>query len=172
MANPSHVFESLGRQHNRADFSCGVQELDVYLQRQARQDAQRNIAAVFVLRDVDSDLIAGYYTLSACSITPENLPDELASRLPRYRSFPAALIGRLAVDSRYQGQALGELLLIDALHRVLAQVFQIATMAVVVDAKGDRARTFYERYGFERFANEPYRLFITMSTIAELFGEE
>ncbi|HET7501776.1 MAG TPA: hypothetical protein VFK02_12250 [Kofleriaceae bacterium] len=42
----------------------------------------------------------------------------LEAKLPRY-PMPAALIGRLAIDTRAQGRRLGEQLLIDALHRVV-----------------------------------------------------
>jgi len=65
---------------------------------------------------------------------------------------------------------LGEFLLMDALHRSCSQSQVIAAMAVVVDAQDDTARSFYERYGFIRFPELPYRLFLPMKTIASLFG--
>jgi GNAT superfamily N-acetyltransferase len=66
-----------------------------------------------------------------------------------------------------RGQGFGELLLLDALHRCHA-LDQLGAVAVVVDAKDDAARAFSERYGFWRFADDAYRLFIPMVTIARL----
>jgi ribosomal protein S18 acetylase RimI-like enzyme len=84
---------------------------------------------------------------------------------------PAILIGRLAVDRRYRGQGLGRLLLVDALLRSLAISRQVGAMAVVVDAKDDAARSFYEQYGFTRFVDHDNRLFLPMATIAQLERE-
>ena len=116
--------ESLAASHRRAEFGCGNEALDRYLHRQAGQDARRLVAAVFVLYDAEADLIAGYYTLNASSIAPTDLPAELARKLPRYEALPAVLLGRLAVDARYQGQGLGALLLFDALKRAPAPALE------------------------------------------------
>lgn len=159
--------EPLGLQYNRAAFCCGVEALDVYLQRQASQDARKYIAAPFMLVDRSSGIIAGYYTLSAMSINISDLPPEITKKLPKYQVLPATLLGRLAIDKNYQGKGLGELLLTDALRRAWRS--EIATMAVVVDAKDEPARHFYERYQFARLSNYPNRLFLPMATIAKIF---
>lgn len=161
------VFEPLG-DHDRAAFSCGSEPLDRYLKQQASQDLRRRVAAVFVAREPTVAAIAGYYTLAAFGITPASLPPEMTKRLPRYDQLPATRIGRLAVDRRYQGQGLGRLLLMHALEQSYRQAPQIAALAVVVDAKDDNARRFYERYGFARFLDEDYRLFLPMLTIGQL----
>ena len=168
MTAARYQFEPLDRHHDRAAFSCGVPELDRYLQRQARQDVQRHVAAVFVLLDGEEGKIAGYYTLSATVIGLSDLLDDLARRLPRYPDLPAVLLGRLAVDSHYQGQRLGEVLLMDALTRALTQSQQIAALAVIVDAKNEAAVGFYQRYGFQQLVGQPRRLFFPMQTIAAL----
>ena len=162
--------EPLGPHHDRAAFSCGDDALDRYLRQQAGQDARRRLAAPFVLIERATGRIAGYYTLSAANIQSVERPDDMVRRLPRYRTYPAVLIGRLAVDAHFQGQRIGELLLLDTLRRSLAASQQIAAMAVIVDAKNDAARAFYERYGFRRLADQPYRLYLPMATAAELLG--
>ena len=166
MASDPYRVEPLGEQHDRAGFSCGVDALDHYFRHQAGQDVRRKLAAVFVLHDTAAGAVVGYYTLSATSIEPSSLPPAIAKRLPRYADLPAVLLGRLAVDTRYRGRGFGELLMTDALRRSLAQSDQIAAMAVVVDAKDETARRFYEKYGFRRFADDEHRLFISMSDIA------
>jgi len=160
--------EQLDRHHNRAAFSCGVEALDRYLHQQAGQDQRRALSVPYVLVDVAMGTVAGYYTLSTFSIVPASLPGAMARKLPRYEAFPAILVGRLAVDRRYHGQGFGRLLLMDALLRSPEISRRVGAMAVVVDAKDDAARSFYERYGFTRFLDHEYRLFLPMATIAQL----
>lgn len=166
----AYAIEPLNAQHNRADFQCGVAALERYLREQAGQDIRRRIAAPFVLHDKDTGRIAGYYTLAATAIQLEELPPELTKRLPKYPLLPATLLGRLAVDERYQGQGLGTFLLFDALWRSL--VSEIASMAVVVDAKDDRASAFYEYHQFIPFPEQPRRLYLPMPSIARLFSDD
>lgn len=158
------------RKHHRAAFSSGSAPLDHYLQHQAGQEARRHIAVTFALVDTEHQALAGYYTLSATSIRLGELPPDLAEKLPRYPLVPATLLGRLAIDAGYQGKGLGEFLLMDALQRSCTQSQAIASMAVVIDAKGEGAVRFYERYGFIKFPEQSYRLFLPMKTIARLFG--
>ncbi len=162
-----YLIEPLGSHHNRAAFSCGIEPLDIYFQRQARQDVRKRMAALFILLDKSSGAVAGYYTLSSIGINMGELPTEITKKLPKYPIAPATLLGRLAVDKNYQGKGLGEILLMDALHRSLRS--EIASMAVAVDAKDDLARSFYEHYQFIRFPNFPYRLFLPMTLIEKMF---
>lgn len=161
--------EPLGKVHDRAAFYCGISALDSYLKKQAGQDARRFAAAPFVLCEGDSVAVLGYYTLSAVSIDLGALPEETAGKLPRYPDVPAALIGRLAVDERRRGERLGEYLLLDALHRSWRMAGEIAAAAVVVEAKDERARRFYEAYDFRIFPDQPERLFLPMKMVGQLF---
>lgn len=163
-----YLIEPLGPHHDRSAFCCGVESLDTYFQRQAGQDARKYVAAPFVLVDTSSGKVAGYYTLSAMSISISDLPPQITKKLPKYPVLPATLLGRLAVEQNYQGKGLGERLLMDALHR--SWQTEIATMAVVVDAIDESACSFYQRYQFTRLSNYPNRLFLPMATIAKLFG--
>jgi predicted GNAT family N-acyltransferase len=165
----SYIIEPLGDSHDRATFSCGVEELDRYLQRLAGQDIKKRVAAVFVLT-LDGRTIAGFYSLSAHMLKLDELPLEIVKRLPRYPNVPATLLGRLAVGTDFRGRGLGELLLIDALKRSLAGTTQIASAAVVVDAKNEHAREFYQRHEFLALASQPNRLFLLMKTIEQLFS--
>jgi GNAT superfamily N-acetyltransferase len=166
----SIAVEPLGRQHDRTAFHCGAEALDRYLKQQARQDADKRVAAPFVAVRLPDTVVLGYYTLSASVLTLTDLPDELARKLPRYPQLPVTLLGRLAVDQSTKGQGLGEHLLLDALHRSLAHADQIAAMAVVVDAKDESAAAFYRHFGFIPLQTQPSRLFVPMRSIAELLG--
>ncbi len=162
--------EPLGRQHDRSGFSSGVELLDRYLREQAGQDARRRVAIPFVLCEGKSNVVLGYYTLSALGVDVGAWPEDVAKKLPRYPLVPATLLGRLAVDTRLRGKGAGEHLLMDALRRALDTSREVASMAVVVDAKDDNAVQFYRRYGFITFADQPRRLFLPMTVIERLLA--
>lgn len=127
------------------------------------------MAAIFVLVEPPAHQVLGYYTLSSSSIDASLIPPDLAKRLPRYPSLPVTVLGRLARDTHLAGTGAGELLLIDALTKALHATQSIASMAVVVDARDERAEAFYRDFGFALVQHEPRRLFLAMSTIAQLF---
>ena len=162
--------EALDKRHERGGFSCGSGALDRYLQQQARQDADKRVAAPFVLVEPPSTRVLGYYTLSASVIQAKELPDDLADKLPRYPQLPVTLLGRLAVDLTLKNRGIGQFLLMDALWRSLAAATQIAAMAVLVDAKDQAAEAFYAHFGFIPLQQQPARLFLPMKTVAGLFG--
>ena len=110
--------EPLGEKHQRANFSCRVEALDQYLQKQAGQDVAKRVAAAFVITP-DGETIAGFYTLSAHMVNLADLPANIAKKLPRYPSVPATLLGRLAVSKDFRGKGIGELLLMDSFKRIL-----------------------------------------------------
>lgn len=162
---PDLVIEPLGKKHNRAAFSCGTDELDTYLHRQASQDTKRRIARIFVLRSVaDDQTVLGYYTLSALSIDLSSLPSDIAKRLPKH-PVPAALIGRLAVSTKSQGTGFGKVLLADAIKRTLALSDEIAVYAMVVDALNADVEAFYQGFGFTKLSTATNRLFLPLKSI-------
>lgn len=166
----THRIEPLAKHHDRQSFKCGSEALDRYLQQQARQDADKHVAAPFVLVDPPAVTVLGYYTLSASMLSVDEIAPELAKKLPRYPQLPVTLIGRLAVDSQLKGQGRGEFLLMDALHRSLAHAAEIAAMAVVVDAKDEAAEAFYRHFDFAPLQTNPRRLYLPMKTVAALLG--
>jgi predicted GNAT family N-acyltransferase len=161
--------EPLGKGHHRAAFSCGNEALDNYLKTQASQDVLKHVAVCFVLTP-DGKTVAGFYTLSQYSVDLVKLPEDIAKKLPKYPEIPATLLGRLAVGTSFRGQKLGEFLLLDALYRCLQQSSQVASAALVVDAKDEAARRFYEHFDFVALPDTPGRLFLPMRTIEKLFG--
>ena len=155
--------ELLGAQHDRSRFSCGIAALDDYFQNQAGQDTRRSVTRVYIAVDDHTGAIVGFYTLSATSIAWLDIPEHLARKLPRY-PIPAALIGRLAVDRRFQRRNFGKYLLFIALDRIVTLAQQIALFAVVVDAKDGAAADFYARYGFQPLSNRGLRLLLPLAT--------
>ncbi|MBE0473676.1 GNAT family N-acetyltransferase [Rhodoferax sp.] len=144
MQSTSWQVQALQEEHERQTFSCASRALDRYLQRQARQDSEKRVAAVFALVQPPAAKVLGYATLSASTLPANEVPPELARKLPRYPQLPVTLLGRLAVDQGLKGQGMGEFMLMDALHRSVQAAAGIAAMTVVVDAKDALAADFYQ----------------------------
>jgi ribosomal protein S18 acetylase RimI-like enzyme len=155
-------FEVLSAGHDRDGFGCGDDALDRYFKTQVTQDIRRRITNCFVAVEAATKQVAAYYTLSAASIPLIDLPPEEGKRLPRYPTLPAVRIGRLAVDQRFQRRGLGELMLVNAVHRILPDA--AVAFALLVDAKNDQAAAFYQRYGFRPIAGKPRTLFLPLAT--------
>lgn len=155
--------EPIQKRHKVKSFDCGEQSLNEYLQKYALKNDQRNISKTFVLIDNDVQII-GYYSVCASSVEFSELPDDVMERLPKY-PVPAALIARLAVDSSEQGNDYGARLLIDALHRIVQTSEEFGIKVVIVDALHEKARAFYERFGFLSFPGNDLKLFLPVETI-------
>lgn len=161
-------FEPLGK-HDRAAFACENIALTDYIKKQAAQDVSRNAAAVYVAT-LDGKSILGYYTLSQYSIQLDEIPEQVAKKkFAKYKTISATLLGRLARDISVKGSETGELLLLDALFRALELSKEVASSAVVVDAKDKKSAAFYMKYGFIELQNTERRLFIPMATVEQLF---
>lgn len=143
-------------------FDCGVEELNRYLQRYALQAQSGDGARSYVT--FLGDRIAGYYTLAYGSVEFESAPERMIKGLARH-PVPVIILARLAVDCRSAGQGLGTELLRDALIRTLSAADIAGLRAVVVDSKGDGAKRFYEKFGFEPFPERPYRLFLILKNV-------
>jgi GNAT superfamily N-acetyltransferase len=156
----------LSRKHDRENFDCGSDALNVFLRATARQHQDRGISRTFVLVDPESAAptrIIGYFTLSACEGIASDLPASLARRLPR--NLPAVLLGRLAVDRQFQRRGYGGALLVEAIRRVALTATQIGIAGLFVDAKDDQAAAFYRKFGFVPLPSNACRLFLPLSTL-------
>ena len=155
----------LGPGHDRAAFDCGSDPLNLYLREQVTQDIRRHVTFCFVAL-AEEGRIAGFYTLASASFLTSDLPDNIRRKLPRYPTVPAVRLGRLAVDNSFKGQGLGGALLADALTRAVHS--DIASYAMIVEAKDAEASAFYRHYGFIAFPDKPLILFLPLATVRSL----
>jgi ribosomal protein S18 acetylase RimI-like enzyme len=136
--------------HDRGQFTCESEPLTRYLRERARKESAAKATACFVIVPRSAPRrIAGYYTLSAANVLFAQLPARLAKSQPRYTHLPATLLGRLARDNTFKGAGIGGLLMMSVFTRVCASSQEIGSVALVTDPKDEKARQFYERYGFE-----------------------
>jgi ribosomal protein S18 acetylase RimI-like enzyme len=153
--------QALGK-HERAAFASGNDRIDTYFRNFVSQDVKRNYAHCYVLFEKQTERVAGFYSLSATNIPLTEIPSDLARKLPRYPTVPAALIGWLGRDIEFRGQEIGALLLRDAIVRVATS--NIGVHALCADAIDKAALTFYRRFLFTPFAGRPMSLFLPLAT--------
>ena len=152
----------LTKDHDRNSFDCGVPALNDYLKKYALQNQKKNAARTYVV--TRGNRIVGYYSLAYGSVSLDEAPQKVKSGLPRH-PVPVILLARLAVDSAEQGSGLGAALLKDALLRTI-QAAEIAGLrAMLVHAKDDAAKRFYQKFGFEPSPIDGYHLFLRLSDI-------
>ena len=148
--------------HDRASFRCGEPALDDFLQKYAAQQNAKGISAVFVLVDhVQPSKILGFYTLSAAQVEVQQLSEAERKKLPRYPA-PCFRIGRLARHIEHRGTGLGEVLLGCAVDRCLQARRLVGAYALLVDAKNQEAKSFYEHYGFTACIDTPLTLYLPL----------
>lgn len=150
---------------DQSSFSCGQSILDDWFQRNAGQFQRRDLARVYIARSGSE--ILGFYSLSSHSVHFEDLTHDHAKGLPRM-DVPVVLMGRLAVDQRFQGQGVGAFLLVDALMRVKSLAGQVGVRAVEVHAINDTARCFYKKFGFRSLADSPLHMYLPMHEIRQI----
>jgi ribosomal protein S18 acetylase RimI-like enzyme len=155
------LFEPLDpKKHNRNDFDCGVPDLNRYLQQLANQDQKRGLAKIYAFAD-DATVI-GYYSLTAHSVSRENLPPDAV--LGNYNDIPFLLLGRLAVDKRFQGRGYGDVLIYHACKTTKETAEKVGILGMIVDAKNDKAASFYEGFGFKKIQGNKNRLVLPISS--------
>jgi len=155
--------EPLDRRHRLDAFECGEAALDDWLRRYARQAQGAGSARVFVTTS-DGERVIGYYALAAASVEPDAATARVSKGEPR-RPIPVVLLARLAVDRHHQARGVGRSLLQDAVLRCLGASESIGVRAMLVHAKHDEARAWYEKYGFERSPTDPLHLMVLVKDL-------
>lgn len=164
------AIEPLAKVHQRKAFSCGNERIDRYFREAVTQDIKRRYATCFVARDLETNRVAGFYTLSSSNVPLTAVPEPLASRLPRYPTVPAVLIGWLGRDHSYAGLGLGEALLFDAI-KTIAEA-PIGAHAIFADAIDEKAAAFYAAFGFLPLIERPNSLYLPVGTAQRLLSGE
>jgi len=151
--------EKLSSEHDVSQFHCGEPTLDDWLRRRALQNEESGASRTYVI--CIEDRVVGYYALDVGAVAHDEAPGRIRRNMPD--PIPVMVIGRLAVDATAQGQALGPALLRDAVLRTLQAAEIAGIRAILVHAVSERAKRFYEKWGFIVSPVEPMTLMITMA---------
>lgn len=161
--------QPLAEYHETDGFDSGSALLDDWLRRRARANQASGASRTFVV--CDGNRVVGYYALASGAISTESAPSRFRRNMPE--PVPVVVLGRLAVDCRYQGRGLGRALFRDSARRVAQAADVIGVRGMVVHALSERAEGFYLALGFDPSPSEPMTLMVTLSDIrATLLREE
>ena len=161
------TIEKLRREHALDSFDCGKEDLNRFLKRQAWNSQQAHSAQTYVL--VSELIVLGYYSLAAGSISHDEATERTRKGLARH-PIPVILLARLAVDKTLQGSGFGPALLKDALLRVAEAADTIGARALLVHAKYEDAKGFYEHFNFEQSPSDPIHLLLIMKNLTRVLG--
>ena len=162
------IIVAIGESHDRKAFDCGVVALNDFLQKTAFQHREKGLSNTFVLADDDKpERILGFFTLSFLEVEITAIPKEHSRHLPRQSRLPAAKLARLAVDKTCQGKGYGDILVADAIKRIMNTANDSgAIIGLFVDAKDENTMRFYLRFGFLPLLDSPRKLFIPLKQLA------
>ena len=157
--------EPIAKSHERDSFDCGNAALNEFLRRHARKSHAQGSAKTFLAMDnADGKTILGYYSVSPASVAYARVPNVVTRGLARH-DVPVFRLARLAVSQVAQGQGLGGQLLLAAGRRCLLVAAQAGGVALLIDAKDDRAAQWYARYGALPLLDAPHSLLLPFATI-------
>ena len=140
-------------------FSCGEAELDDWLKRRALTNQINGASRTFVVTGADG-VVHGYYAMAAGAVSHQLATSNIRRNMPD--PVPVIVLARLAVDQKAQGQKLGPTLLRDAIKRAVAVSGDAGVRAVLVHAINERAKGFYEHYGFQASPVHPMTLMLRL----------
>jgi len=152
----------LATSHRLDDFECGEAVLDDWLKRKALSNQSSGASRTFVVADQDGR-VCGYYAMAAGAVSHQLATSRVRRNMPD--PVPVMVLARLAVDRRMQGQHLGASLLQDAVKRAVAVSQNAGVRALLVHALHERARQFYEHYGFQPSSTHPMTLMLRLSSV-------
>jgi len=159
---PELLLERLDAHHDVSAFNSGSDVLDGWLRHHALAAQRMDSARTFVaIRRAD---VVGYFSLTMGSVLRAEAPTKLVRGMPAY-PVGMVLLARLAVDQAEQGSGVGATLLAEALRKAVTAGEAAAARLVVVDAIDEGAAAFYERYGFIRAPEHPFRLYRRMKDV-------
>lgn len=159
--------EAISKSHDRDSFDCGEPPLNEFLRRYARRSHELGGAKTFLAIDKsDGKTVLGYYSLSPASVAYARTPDLIRRGLARH-DVPAFRLARLAVSRAVQSQGLGGELLLAAGRRCLQASSEIGGVAMLIDAKNERAAAWYAARGAIALLDTPLSLLLPLATISE-----
>jgi GNAT superfamily N-acetyltransferase len=170
MTVPAWHEEAITRKHDRGAFDCGDTELNVYLLRYARQSHDQGAAKTFLAIDDHTNVILGFYSLAPASVAYHRVTEAVQRGLARH-DVPGFRLARIAVDRAQQGQGLGGQLLLAAGRRCLMAATVVGGTILIIDAKNDRAASWYVSYGATPLLDTERTLVLPLATIERLLKE-
>lgn len=163
--------------HDRTGFSCGVDRLDSFLKLSAKKQQKNDMTRVYVAVEEGYAIVLGYH---AINLGVMNV-DELARRppgAPAHGELPILFLGQVAVSKSAQSQGIGSILMHHVFEKASRVADEAGCYAIVLDVMSDgdenafeRRRLWYAEFGFQPFASNRARMFMTMKQVRAIVRE-
>lgn len=150
--------EPIAPSHDLSTFDCGAPELNNWLRLRALRNEESGASRSYVL--CIGLRVVGYYWLATGGITHAQAVGRVRRNMPD--PIPVMVIGRLAVDLGWHNRGIGRALLGDAILRTVEAAEIAGIRAILVHAKSEEAKAFYERSGLSASPVEPMTLMISL----------
>jgi GNAT superfamily N-acetyltransferase len=160
--------EKLSPSHDFSHFQSGEPALDDWLRKRALQNEESGASRTYVV--CTGGRVVAYYALAVGAVAHADAPGRVRRNMPD--PVPVMVIGRLAIDQSMQGQGIGPALLRDAVLRTLQAAEIAGIRAILVHAISERAKRFYEKWGFVSSPVEPLTLMITVAEARKAITEK
>ena len=154
-----HAPVPLQPDHIVTGFSCGEESMDAWLRQHALRNQESGASRTFVVTTDDS-CVVGYYSLAAGHLVAIDAVGRFRRNMPD--PLPVVVLGRLAVDIRFQHRGLSRAMVRDALLRTIAAAEQLGIRGVIVHALRNELIDYYRKLGFTSSPTTPDLLMITL----------
>jgi GNAT superfamily N-acetyltransferase len=158
---PLRAPERLSSTHDVDRFDSGSAPLDAWLRHRALRNEAGGASRTYVA--CHGTRVVAFYCLANGAVLQSAAPGRVRRNRPDPR--PVRVLGRLAVDREFQGRGLGGALLRDAVLRTLQAAEIAGIRAILAHAKDERAKAFYERYGFLPSPIDPLTLMLPLNAV-------
>lgn len=151
----------VGEVYDLSRFDCGTPSLNEWLRKRARKNQNAGASRTYVI--CQGEEVIGFYCLAAGAVLHDAAPGKVKRNMPE--PIPVMVLGRLAIDRRWQGIGIGVGLLRDAVFKALQAAEIAGIRALLVHAMDDTAKAFYLKHGFQVSPVDPLTLMVSLSDI-------
>ena len=152
----------LTARHDLEDFQSGEEALDSWLRDRALDNMATGASRTYVICPSGSLKVIGYFAICMGQILNQDVTGSMRRNMPR--QIPAVILGRLAIDKKWQGKAL----LNDAVQRSARAAQEVSARLLIVHAISAQAEAFYLHHGFIRLPIETPTYAIDLIKFASL----
>ena len=162
--------------HDRSEFDCGVERLNNFLHLSAKKQQKDNMIRVYVAAAQGDTKILGYHAINVGTMNVAELAKKPRGT-PPHGEVPVLFLGQVAVDRQVQGLGVGSVLMHHVFEKACVVADEVGCHAVLLDVMSDggddafaKRQQWYEEFGFQSFASNPARMFMTVKQIRQIIN--
>ncbi len=150
----------INRKHIFENFESGEPLLDEWLKKRAISNLELGASRTYVICPKGGQVVIGFFSLNMGQMLAGETMGSMRRNMPN--QIPAVVLGRLAIDLKWQRKGLGRALIFEAMRRAIRASEDVAARLVIVHAISSVAENFYKHHGFTRLPVEAPMLAIDL----------